>query len=508
MSIVSPMLLAFLLPVTLLLFYALGRRGGEKPALLVLLLASLVFAQSQGWSFFALFLGSLVLNAWLVQRLAAARAGRKAFVLGVLANLAALGIFKYANLLKLVPGGGEYALLLGSLIPVTISFLTFQRIAALADAKANAEHLQGGAGTLRFAGFASFFPSLLIGPIAYLQEVLPQFRRSDFGKPRAINFAVGLTLVSIGLFKKAVLADGIGAAFVDPAWKNIGAGFAISWFDAVAASLGYMLQLYFDFSGYSDMAIGIARLFGIILPINFYSPFRATSLADFWRRWHITLTRIVARFLFTPLSLAGTRLAARRGWRGTPMSALALWLPLLANFSIIGLWHGAKPTFLLFGLLHGAWYAGEATLAGNKRWKKRMKTLPDSLRRWAGRAILLPFLALTFSLFRAPDLSAFELFAQSLASIGKMYWLTIEPDLMAVALFGFAVLTVLALPNSQELLGRYRPGLVTYRVDSHTPAPFAWRWRPTIGWSLAIATLAAFALWHLPRATIFSYEVF
>ncbi|MHA6334662.1 MBOAT family O-acyltransferase [Qipengyuania sp. CAU 1752] len=508
MSLLTPALLLFLLPLTLLAFYAVGRRSGETGALFVLLLASFVVAQSQGWWFFGLFMASLVVNGGLVMRLAQGQSRRWPLIIGILANLGALGLFKYAKLLKLVPGGGEWALVIGALIPVTISFLTFQRIAALLDSRANAEHLQGRRGLLRFVVFASAFPNLLIGPIAYLDEVLPQFRRKDFGRVRAINFAVGLTLISIGLFKKAFIADGIGATFVDPVWSLIGKGFDVSAFDAAGAIGGYMLQLYFDFSGYSDMAIGVARLFGIILPINFYSPFRATGIADFYRRWHVTLTRIIARFLFTPLSLHGARFAAHRRWPRMPAKVVSVWLPLVLNFAVIGLWHGATETFLLFGVIHGVWFAAETEMQSSRFWKRRRQTYPAWLREWGGRAILLPMLALTFAMFRAPKLSQLGDLLGDLVVIRNHHWFATQPDWPDYGLVILAMGTVAFLPNSQELLRRYRPGIITYRVASYTPGLLRWHWRPRASWALATILLALAGLYALPRAASFSYEVF
>ena len=508
MSIISPLPLLLLLPLLLVAFYAVGRRGGEKGALFVLLFASVVFAQSQGWWFFGLFLVSLVLNLRIAQALTDGKAGSRALAFGIVVNLAALAVFKYADVLKVVPGGLPLALLLGSLIPITISFVTFQRIAALVDARANREALSGRRGALRFATFASFFPNLLIGPIAYLQEVLPQFRRSDFGRLRKINLAVGLSLIAIGIFKKAGIADPLGEVFVDPVWQRVLDGRNFTSLDAVHAMAGYFLQLYFDFSGYSDIAIGIARLFGIILPINFYSPFRSVGIVDFYRRWHITLTRIIARFLFTPLSIAGTRFAARRRLRGVAMKALSLWIPLVVNFSIIGIWHGATKTFFLFGLIHGIWYAAESEVRSRKGWKAFAKRTPDWQRAWAGRMIALPLLVLTFPLFRAPHLDAMMDFMATFAQPMRLWFLAISPAPADYFVLATGALIAAFLPNTQEFLRRYRPGIVTYRVDSYTPHALRLLWRPTARWAFVLAIIAAFGLYALPRAGAFSYGVF
>lgn len=510
MSIVSPLFLFFMLPACLMLFYAVGRRWSEAGALTVIFIASLFFAYSQEGYFFAFFAVSLLFNFLTVKVLLDANRHRFAILLGAVAvNVAALSLFKYSGLLDRV-GFAEFGFRqLEALIPMSVSFLTFQRMTSLVDAPANKANLEKGIGALRYGAYASFLPNLLIGPIAYLQEILPQFKRPDFGTIRYVNIAVGLTLIAIGLFKKAFVADQIGAAFVDPVWVAVIDGVEVSNIDAFFAMLAYGPQLYFDFSGYSDIAIGIARLFGIILPTNFYSPLRAVGIIDFYRRWHIGLTRVIARFLYSPLSIAGTRFSMRRKWRGMHAKAISLWLPLVVNFLVIGLWHGAKTTFLVFGLIHGIWYAIESEIRSSKRWKNFRKSSSETLRAALGRTITLPLMMLCFSLFRAPNLGRFEELLASLAGFRKVDgFAVLSPGLVEFAVLALAIIVIFTLPNSHEFLRRYRPGIVTYVVPSYTPARLARLWRPTAYWALLMMALACIGLYALPKAAPFSYGVF
>lgn len=510
MTILSPMFLFLFLPIFLTVFHFGGRKWGETGALVLILIGSFVFAQTQGGWFLALFSASLLFNLLVIKKLIGIdrKDGAKLLFFAVCINLFSLAIFKYSGLLSRVPQLGMEFRKLETLIPITISFLTFQRLTALVDAPANRQDLLGWRGALRFGAFASFFPNLLIGPIAYLQEILPQYRRSDFGRIRAINLAVGLTLIAIGLFKKVFVADQIGAAFVNPVWSSISDNNPVTTIDAMLALVGYFVQLYFDFSGYSDVAIGIGRLFGIILPTNFFSPFRAVGIIDFYRRWHIALTRVISRFLFTPLSIMGTRFTARRGWRGLSRQAVSLWAPLVVNFLVIGIWHDAKPTFVLFGLIHGVWYAAESEARGSKWWKSFRKRRSDRFRAIAGRALTLPLLMLTFSLFRAPNLGYFrEMLGAFVPGRGGEIAVTVT-SLPMLALLAGAYFVVIFLPNSHELLGRYRPGILTYRVPSYTLPMCALRWRPTLGWGVFMIVLLGIGFYALPQAAPFSYGVF
>ncbi|MEJ7016568.1 MBOAT family O-acyltransferase, partial [Sinorhizobium meliloti] len=271
----------------------------------------------------------------------------------------------------------------GVAIPAGISFYTFHQAAFLADAyvreKSVVEFFEGTRSLrsgfwafCRYGAFVSFFPQLIIGPITYLHEFHPQVKSRKFISFDPLDIAVGLAFISIGMFKKVVIADNI-APTVDLVFGAAGAGAVMDPAHAWIGALSYMAQLYFDFSGYSDMALGLARMFGLRYPLNFYSPFKANGILDYYRRWNMTLTRVIARFLFTPLSIAGTRYCAVHRLSPLPTQILGLWLPMLINFQVLSLWHGAAWTFVAFGLMQGVWSAAEAQIRGSKKYKRMCK---------------------------------------------------------------------------------------------------------------------------------------
>jgi D-alanyl-lipoteichoic acid acyltransferase DltB (MBOAT superfamily) len=503
MSFVDPAFFLLFLPLALAVFYAAGRWGGASLAALVYGLASVVFCLPFGWRFEALTLGSMVVNGLICGGLLSASAGpeqrRWLLRLGVTIDLVVLGLFKYVPAFAAIPAIGAIAPILLAWVPITISFTTFQRLVLLVDCyrrdpAAVALFGQGRAGAVRFFAFAMGFANLLIGPIAFAAELGPQLRSRRFGRLHLIDIAVGVTLLAIGLFKKLVIADTLGIGLVDPVFTAIAAHHAVLGVDAGAAIPAYYLQLYFDFSGYSDMALGVARLFGLRLPFNFNSPLRATGIADFYRRWHITLTRIVARFLFQALSLKGTRLARRRKWKGLRRGLCELWLPLAVNFLVIGLWHGAAWTFAVFGLIHGAWYILETEVRRRRFFRNWSMLASDRLRTVLGQAVTIVPLTLTFALFRSASLGDYRRLL--IAVVRRLPPSAVPGATSGVhaaqwAELGGAFAIVWLMPNAMELLSRYRPGIVTFPVPSHTPRWFAFRWRPDWLWGVFVAALMA-----------------
>src|SRR5512139_2926665 len=327
-------------PATLLGFMVL-RRASYAASVLWLVLASLFFYAFWNAAYLWLLVPSIVVNYALGRALDAHPGGLSKKILlaaGIAANLGVLLYFKYAGFLTANIDflfGSDIAL--GAIIlPLGISFITFQKIAYLVDAYRG--HARDPS-FIRFALFVSFFPQLIAGPIVHHAEILPQLQPSRLRAVRAATVATGLALFAFGMFKKVILADGIAGnanlAFADAA-KGIEPGFSAAW----AGTLSYTLQLYFDFSGYSDVACGLALLFGVRLPPNFYSPYKAAGITDFWRRWHITLSRFLRDYLYIPLG-GNRRGPARR------------YANILITMTLGGLWHGAGWTFMLWGLYHG-----------------------------------------------------------------------------------------------------------------------------------------------------------
>ena len=331
-------------PVTLLVFILLANRGLYRHSLAWLVFASLFFYAWWKPVYLLLICSSIVFNYLLGLKICALRSplSRKTrkilLIIGVSTNLASIAWFKYAGFftsnINTVFGT---AIDVGEIVlPLAISFFTFQQIAYLVDAfrGETEEH-----NFLNYALFVTFFPQLIAGPIVSHREMLPQFFTNQARRFNYQNLAVGLTMFSMGLFKKVVLADGV-AVHANAVFDAAAAGQTLSFFEAWCGSIAYTLQLYFDFSGYSDMALGLARVFGIRLPLNFYSPYKARSIIDFWRRWHITLSRFLREYLY--FSLGGNRHGKARRY-----------FNLLLTMLLGGLWHGAAWTFVLWGALHG-----------------------------------------------------------------------------------------------------------------------------------------------------------
>ena len=355
------------LPVALLGYALIGRTQSRSAVLSWLIAVSVAFYGLWNPISLLIILPSVAVNyllaRWMQARLATGAEGDRQctwiLTLGIVFNLCFLGYFKYKNFFLDSANDlfGTHFALVATILPLGISFITFQKIAFLVDVRV---------GTIRtfdafdFLIFVFFFPQLIAGPIVHYREMVPQFNAASH-KLQASEIAVGLSLFAIGLFKKAVLADGI-APYANLAFGAAEQGQSLGLIQAWLGALAYTLQIYFDFSGYSDMAIGLARMFGIKLPANFNSPLKASSIIDFWSRWHMTLTRFLTAYAYTPLVMSMTRNRMARGQAVLGRNqrsvgafvALVAW-PSMATMFLSGLWHGAGVTFIVWGLLHGGY---------------------------------------------------------------------------------------------------------------------------------------------------------
>src|SRR3954464_15652702 len=324
------------LPATALAFAA-ARRWSPRCGILVLACASLIFYGAWKPVYLLVLLGSIGFNFWLGLNMEDASRRRRIGTLGVVLNLALLAYFKYTNFIFDSLGAltGTPLPFVNVVLPLGISFFTFQQIAYLVDVMRGAKVERD---IISYTLLVSFFPHLVAGPVVHHAEMIPQFKRARSGRS-AVLAARGLSIFVAGLFKKVVIADNL-AQFVSPVFAHLDAGGGVSTEWAWLSTLAYTLQIYFDFSGYSDMAIGLALMFGIPLPVNFRSPYRATSIIEFWRRWHITLSRFLRDYLYIPLG--GNRLGERRRY-----------VNLLVTMLLGGLWHGAAWNFVIWGGLHG-----------------------------------------------------------------------------------------------------------------------------------------------------------
>ncbi|MDD4802561.1 MAG: MBOAT family protein, partial [Syntrophomonas sp.] len=371
------------LPICLIVYFLLNRFASGSAAKLWLVLASLFFYSWWNVIYLPLILLSIVVNyavgTALVKSSDRIRLTPKTILAtGITFNLLLLGYFKYMDffLTNINLVFSNDLPLLHIVLPLGISFFTFTQIAFLVDAYHSEAREYN---PINYALFVTFFPHLLAGPILHHKEMMPQF---ESGENKALNYknlAQGIFLFSIGLFKKVAIADTLALA----ANYGFDTAAALSLVEAWITSLSYTLQLYFDFSGYTDMAIGAALMFNIRLPINFNSPYKALSIQDFWRRWHMTLSRFLQKYVYIPLG------GNRRG-------NINMYRNLMITFLLGGLWHGAGWTFVFWGFLHGA------GLVIQRLWQK----LNLRMHKWLAWFITFNFVNIAWVFFRAETWSS------------------------------------------------------------------------------------------------------
>ncbi len=505
------------LPLSCAAFFA-AARWSRGLALLTLVLASLIFYAY--WRALDLLVigGSVAFNyaigKQLFEELRADRLHRL-LVAGITVNLVGLGVFKYSAFAVTTANAMlgldlEVPLIV---LPLGVSFFTFPQIAFLVDAsRKDVRALSPG----NYALFVTYFPHLIAGPILHHKEMMPQFDNPSIYRFDAERLGVGLSLFAIGLFKKLIIADGV-ARYSDPVFFQAANGGGLTFIEAWTGALAYSFQLYFDFSGYSDMAVGISWMFGIRLPVNFHSPYKATSVIEFWRRWHITLSRFLRDYLYIPLG--GNRLGERRRY-------LNLFLTMLLG----GIWHGAGWTFMMWGALHGLF------LCCNHIWRQiptvecfRSRSLH---RLGTAFAWALTFFCVTVAwvFFRADSFSSAlevlrgmaglngvvlpETYSAKLGTVGA--WLaSMGVEFGAAGLFvgkqGFFALACVAaiaflLPNSSQCFGIRNPGLTP--VDGPGPSRRHLVWNGSVAWAVTLGTAAAIAMLGVARGTQFLYFQF
>jgi alginate O-acetyltransferase complex protein AlgI len=465
------------------------------------------------------------------------RTSRLVLLLGIAFNIAFLGYFKYIDFGRSTINDifGANLVFTHVILPLGISFITFQKIAFLIDVHAK----RVKSFSLQDYGlFVLFFPQLIAGPIVHYREMMPQFHRATcrFNKE---NFAVGLTLLAFGLFKKVVLADHI-ATVVTPIYNQAASGTETSLLLAWAAAIGFTLQIYFDFSGYTDMALGLARFFGIRLPQNFYSPLKASSIIDFWLRWHITLTRFLTAYIYNPLTLWLTRRRAAKGRPGlagsnTTIGAFAylLFFPILLTMFVSGLWHGAGYGFIVWGLLHGVYLTINHAwrLIRPKLWSDRQSY--ESFMKPFGWLLTFTSVAAAMVFFRSPTLtSAIGLMKGLIGQNGialpqAIYdhlgssWLqhigvvSVQPELWSTYEFRRMVMWIfvpmliaLVCPNSLQLLARYEPALGVKAPPTTVTGRKIIEWSPSLPWAIGMSMVAASGIFFLDGQGEFLYWQF
>ncbi|HIF08546.1 MAG TPA: MBOAT family protein [Sneathiellales bacterium] len=380
----SQIFLLLFLPAALLAYYALAARG--RSGVWWLIAASFVFYGYWDARLLPLLAGSITVNWMFAQWVTAENSPvfikRNLMPLGIALNLLVIGVFKYADFFADTVAwvNGDTRAPLAIILPLGISFFTFQQISYLADLK------RGAAPRYQFSDYAlyvSFFPQLIAGPIVRHNEFIFQLAHDPLRTGTAKRLSQGGILLLVGLLKKVFVADRM-ALLADPVFARAAAGDIISSAEAWLANFAFGLQIYFDFSGYSDMAIGLALMFGFTLPINFNAPYSATSIREFWRRWHMSLSRFLRDYLYIPLG--GSRLGVTR-------HVTALMLTMLLG----GLWHGANWTFVAWGGVHGL------ALGVNMVWERFSGM---RIPRPVGWCFTLLFVFLAWILFRAESFDA------------------------------------------------------------------------------------------------------
>ena len=504
--------LLLFLPLTVLVFQWISRASNTERQITWLVLVSVIFYGCWKPIYLLLIVASIMGNFAVGKRLHRGAQEQKRFwlILGICFNLGLLGYFKYTGFfLEGLNSIGLWLIPIPKItLPLAISFFTFQQIAYLVDVyRGDCREYQ----LRHYALFVLFFPQLIAGPIVHHKEMMPQFERL---RPRAqvpTDLAIGLTFIAMGLFKKVVMADSL-ALVADPVFSAATLGSPLNSSDALLGIFAFSFQIYFDFSGYSDLAIGSARLFGIRLPENFRSPYKAHSIIEIWRRWHMTLSRFLRDYLYFPLG--GNRQGSMKRYRN-----------LLITMLLGGLWHGAAWTFVIWGGLHGIY------LCINHAWHHLLNHLGlrDTLSHWAFRPlfIALTFVAWTiaFVFFRAGDVStAWSLIDAGFINLSHdapwrlgnvlndlLFWQPAATVLPQVEYSQVCILMLIAalicwlLPNSQQFLHRYEP--VTY-PDNQPVQPGLISWKPSLGFAALTVVLLSISLLSLSTISRFLYFEF
>jgi D-alanyl-lipoteichoic acid acyltransferase DltB (MBOAT superfamily) len=533
------------LPVALSGFYLLGALS-RTSAIRWLILVSLAF---YAWwrPVNVLIIGpSILINfalACILLRLNQGEESRRmstaVLVLGICFNVAFLGFFKYTDFIfgSLNDVFGANLVLRHIILPLGISFITFQKIAFLIDIQA------GRVRSLTFQDYCTFvlfFPQLIAGPIVHYREMMPQFHAASCRFDEE-NVAIGLTLLFFGLFKKVVFADNI-ALLVTPIYDHAATGGRTSFLFAWMAAVGFTLQIYFDFSGYTDMALGLARFFGIRLPPNFNSPLRASSIIEFWLRWNMTLTRFLTAYIYNPLVLWLTRRRLQKGRRGfggrnTTVGAFVslLMFPIVITMFISGLWHGAGYGFIIWGLLHGFY------LTINHGWRMVAARLwPEWPDRWSYDRVMKPagwlltFVSASIAMifFRSPTItSAIDLLKGAVGLNGitlpqdlfervgpltsTLHHIGVMPDptwptgfyKTAIWIPGL-MFVALACPNTLQILARYEPALGVKSRPTKLMIGRIVEWNASLPWAIAMSAVAAIAIGFIGGPSEFLYWQF
>lgn len=498
--------LLFFLPITLAGFFWLGRFNRQYAATW-LAAASIFFYGYWDYRYLLLLGGSILFHYWVGLRISRAEGSYRKLILtfAISVDLLLLAYYKYADFFILSVNGiaDAHIPVLNIALPIGISFFTFTQIAFLIDT------YQGKVKEVRFIHyvlFVTYFPHLIAGPVLHHREMMPQFAESRNYTASSMNFAVGLSIFVIGLAKKVLIADNIA-----PIANGIfGPGAHPQLIEAWIGVFAYTFQLYFDFSGYSDMAIGLSRMFGIRLPLNFNSPYKSENISEFWRRWHMTLSRFLRDYLYVPLG-------------GNRSGKLARYRNLMITMVLGGLWHGAGWTFVVWGGLHGLYLVFHHGWQGLVRWSG-YETGPV----YAAGARVLTFAAVAFAwiFFRSSDFAgAADVISGLVGCNGISLPKSVAPyagvltafgvelvfdgikwiDAFGMAALALAMLLAFFAPNTQELFRYFEPCLEKIQYTGKWSRLL---WHPSLRWSVGLAVLFSACVLNLNRPSDFLYFQF
>ncbi len=493
--------------------YFLFARSSHRLAALWLTITSLFF---YGWwnpIFVVLMMASIIVNygfGYVIghAQLRSASRAKVILVTALVANLGVLAYFKYANFFIANVGQltGMKWTVENIVLPIGISFFTFTQIAFLVDVYRGIAREYN---FIHYTLFVTYFPHLIAGPVLHHKQMMPQFGHGDTYRFNIENINVGLTIFIVGLAKKVLLADQF-SLYANPVFEMAEqGGEELKLIEAWIGALAYSLQLYFDFSGYSDMAIGLSRMFNVKLPLNFYSPYKSPNIIEFWRRWHMTLSTFLRDYLYVPLG--GSR-------RGRPRR----YANLMATMLLGGLWHGAGWNFVLWGGLHGMYLVinhGWQRLTSSKEtsfgWRYIIGTgltfvavivawvpfratgIDAALRMWAG---MLGVNGITLPQSLGPKLPAWVSKVSTFDGPTPLTGLSFKEVALAVSI-GLAI--VWLLPNVQQWMSRYQPALNSVCCVGASKG-----WKPTTKYALAAGAVFGIALLSLNRVSTFLYFQF
>ncbi|MCH2152464.1 MAG: hypothetical protein MK089_03910 [Phycisphaerales bacterium] len=487
------------LPIAWLGFELTRRSLSARTAFGWLVLASLVYFGYWNPIYLPLLGFSILFNFYVGQGVGSERIrNRKALlVFGLVVNIGLFCYFKYANFFsdQIDALTGFQFVTWKVILPIGISFFTFQQIAFLVDSYRGEAREYG---LIEYALFVTFFPQLIAGPIVHHKEMVPQFLKPPKDRDPLEDLAIGITIFTAGLGKKVILAD-LFAQWANPVFAAADAGIPTTGAESWIGMVCFILQLYFDFSGYSDMAMGIARMFGVRLPLNFFSPHKSRDVIELWRRWHITLGRFLRDYVYIPLG--GSRCS-------TPRMLFNLWFTMF----IAGLWHGPAWTFVVFGLSQGLF------LSINHVWASMKKKHP-LLAGGEGRtriaiSVILTFISWIYSItvFRAGNFTGvWTLYKGSVGANGDVRGTSMDL-LEPLPWMGLAFLIIFFAPNVMQIMSRTKPAYeYAYSTDNwllKERSLIHFTWKPNLFWAVITAAVFFASLLLIGRGGEFIYFQF